>query len=78
MAFLDIVIPTYRRPAELIETLQSVKQQTFQDLNCWIAEDGETPETRDAVTSFLADGETILLDGWLEAWEKQIHKSWAQ
>jgi len=52
---VDIVIPTYNRPHILPETLRSVADQTYPHWRCWVAEDGETEKTWDAVKPFLAD-----------------------
>jgi len=60
---VDIIIPTYNRAAFLTETLKSVQAQTYEDWFCWIAEDGESPKTRDAVKPFLADNRFIHLPG---------------
>lgn len=60
---VDIIIPTYNRASFLTETLKSVQDQTYTDWLCWIAEDGDSPETRDAVSPFLADKRFIHLPG---------------
>ena len=60
---VDIIIPTYNRASFLTETLKSVQAQTYEDWLCWIAEDGESPKTRDAVRPFLADKRFIHLPG---------------
>lgn len=60
---VDIIIPTYNRASLLPETLKSVQDQTHEDWLCWIAEDGDSPETRDAVRPFLADKRFIYLPG---------------
>ena len=60
---VDIIIPTYNRAAFLTETLKSVQAQTYEDWFCWIAEDGESPETRDAIRPFLTDNRFIHLPG---------------
>jgi len=60
---VDIIIPTYNRVSFLTETLKSVQDQTYKDWFCWIAEDGESPETRDAVRPFLTDNRFIHLPG---------------
>lgn len=60
---VDIIIPTYNRASFLPETLKSVQNQTYTDWLCWIAEDGDSPETRDAVRPFLADNRFIHLPG---------------
>jgi len=60
---IDIIIPTYNRASFLTETLKSVQDQTYKDWICWIAEDGESPETREAARPFLADKRFIHLPG---------------
>lgn len=60
---VDIIIPTYNRVSFLSETLKSVQTQTYEDWFCWIAEDGESQETRDAVRPFLTDNRFIHLPG---------------
>jgi glycosyltransferase involved in cell wall biosynthesis len=60
---VDIIIPTYNRASFLPETLKSVQTQTYKDWFCWVVEDGESQETRDAVRPFLADRRFIYLPG---------------
>lgn len=60
---VDIIIPTYNRASFLTETLKSVQAQTYTDWLCWIAEDGDSPETREAIRPFLADNRFIHLPG---------------
>jgi len=60
---VDIIIPTYNRASLLAETLKSVQGQTYTDWLCWIAEDGENQETREAIKPFLADNRFIHLPG---------------
>ena len=63
MARVDIIVPTYNRPALLLETLKSVQVQTFTDWRCFIAEDGETSATKAVVAPFLQDGRFSYLPG---------------
>ena len=63
MALVDIIVPTYNRAEVLPKTLKSVQQQTFFDWRCFIAEDGETPETLAAVAPFLKDDRFVYLPG---------------
>jgi glycosyltransferase involved in cell wall biosynthesis len=63
MARVDIIIPTYNRATVLPETLKSVQAQTFTDWRCFIAEDGETAATREAVAPFLQDDRFTYLPG---------------
>jgi glycosyltransferase involved in cell wall biosynthesis len=60
---VDIIIPTYNRASLLPETLKSVQAQTHEDWLCWIAEDGDSPETREAVRPFLIDKRFTYLPG---------------
>jgi len=60
---VDIIIPTYNRADLLPETLKSVQDQTFSNWQCWIAEDGETKETFDAIKPFLEDNRFKYLPG---------------
>jgi len=52
---VDVIIATYNRNDFLLETLKSVKNQTFSNWQCWIAEDGETQEKLKVVKPFLED-----------------------
>ncbi len=60
---IDIIVPTYNRGDLLPETLKSVQDQTFSNWQCWIAEDGETKETLDAIKPFLKDDRFKYLPG---------------
>ena len=60
---VDIIIPTYNRANLLPETLRSVQAQIYPKWRCWIAEDGKTPETLEAITPFLKDDRFIYLSG---------------
>lgn len=60
---VDIIIPTYNRSDLLPETLKSVQDQSFLNWQCWIAEDGETKETLDAIKPFLEDDRFKYLPG---------------
>ncbi|MBU2539051.1 MAG: glycosyltransferase family 2 protein [Proteobacteria bacterium] len=60
---VDIIIPTYKRASLLPETLKSVQAQIFEDWRCWITEDGDSQETRDAIQPFLSDPRFAYLPG---------------
>jgi glycosyltransferase involved in cell wall biosynthesis len=55
MATVDIIIPTFNRTKILHETLKSVKNQTFGDWHCWIAEDGENSAYKEVLEPFILD-----------------------
>jgi glycosyltransferase involved in cell wall biosynthesis len=60
---VDIIIATYKRYDLLQETLRSVANQSYPHWRCWIAEDGESKETYEAVKPFLQDNRFIYLPG---------------
>jgi len=60
---VDIIIATYNRKAFLIETLKSVRNQSFSNWQCWIAEDGETQDKLEVVKPFLEDDRFNYLPG---------------
>ena len=60
---VDIIVTTYKRYDLLQETLKSVANQSYPYWKCWIAEDGETKETYDAVKPFLQDNRFVYLPG---------------
>jgi glycosyltransferase involved in cell wall biosynthesis len=60
---IDIIVTTYKRYGLLQETLRSVANQSYPHWRCWIAEDGESKETYEAVKPFLQDSRFIYLPG---------------
>ena len=60
---VDIIITTYKRYDLLQETLASVAKQSYPHWKCWIAEDGESKETYEAVKHFLQDKRFVYLPG---------------
>jgi len=60
---VDIIVATYKRYELLQETLDSVAKQSYPHWKCWIAEDGESKETYEAVKSFLKDDRFVYLPG---------------
>lgn len=60
---VDIIVTTYKRYDLLQETLRSVANQSYRQWKCWIAEDGDSPETYEAVKPFLQDNRFIYLPG---------------
>jgi len=63
MTAVDIIVPTYNRAAILRQTLESVQTQSRKDWHCWVAEDGESRETEEAVEPFLQDHRFRYLPG---------------
>jgi glycosyltransferase involved in cell wall biosynthesis len=60
---VDIIVTTYKRYDLLQEALKSVANQSYPHWKCWIAEDGESKETYDAVKPFLRDNRFVYLPG---------------
>ena len=54
MKFL-IIIPTHNEEKNILFTLKSLQQQTFQDFFCVIVNDGSTDKTREIVEEFIKD-----------------------
>ncbi len=52
MKFL-IIIPTHNEEKNILFTLKSLQQQTFQDFFCVIVNDGSTDKTREIVEDFI-------------------------
>ena len=60
---VDIIVTTYKRYDILREALKSVANQSYPYWKCWIAEDGESKETYEAVKPFLQDKRFVYLPG---------------
>lgn len=54
MKFL-IIIPTHNEEKNILFTLKSLQQQTFQNFFCVIVNDGSTDKTQEVVESFIQD-----------------------
>lgn len=54
MKFL-IIIPTHNEQKNILFTLKSLQQQTFQDFFCVIVNDGSTDKTKEIVEDFIKD-----------------------
>lgn len=54
MKFL-IIIPTHNEEKNILFTLKSLQQQTFQDFFCVIVNDGSTDKTKEILEEFIKD-----------------------
>ena len=48
----SVIIPTYNRTAKLVRAVESVLQQTCQDFDLWVIDDGSTDATQEALEPF--------------------------
>jgi glycosyltransferase involved in cell wall biosynthesis len=60
---VDIIVPTYNRPEILLESLDSIRSQTYPHWKCWIAEDGKTQKTFEIIKPFLEDDRFEYMPG---------------
>ncbi|OUS18686.1 family 2 glycosyl transferase [Nonlabens dokdonensis] len=51
---ISIIIPTYNRATYILETLHSIKNQTYKDFECIIIDDGSTDNTNEVISDFLS------------------------
>ena len=52
---VTIIMATFNRAHYIVETLQSIQEQTFDDWECLIIDDGGTDETAEVVAPFLKE-----------------------
>lgn len=55
LPLISIIIPTFNRASLLVETLTSIKHQTYKNWECIIVDDGSTDNTNDVVKEFIHD-----------------------
>ena len=53
MPKISIVIPVYNAEKFLVETLNSVKNQTFTDFECVIVNDGSTDKSLEIIENYI-------------------------
>ena len=56
---VSVVIPTYNRKTVLLESIASVQQQTFGDLEILVCDDGSTDGSREAVLALAAADQRV-------------------
>lgn len=61
MPAITIIIPLYNGEKFIIETLNSVKNQTFNDFECIIVNDGSTDNSKELVSNYIINNERFKL-----------------
>ncbi len=51
---VSVIVPTFNRAELLLETLESVRNQSFQDWECIIVDDGSIDNTKEIVSNIIA------------------------
>jgi glycosyltransferase involved in cell wall biosynthesis len=51
---VSIIIPTYNRSKLLLETIDSIRKQTYKDWECLIIDDGSDDSTKEVVSQIIA------------------------
>ena len=59
MPQVSVIIPTYNCPKYLTQTLESVLNQTFNDYEIIIVDDGSTDDTKVVLQQFLKEYKNI-------------------
>jgi glycosyltransferase involved in cell wall biosynthesis len=57
--FFSIIIPTYNRSLFLVDTIESVKLQSFTNWECIVIDDGSTDNTQEIVKQFMSSDDRI-------------------
>jgi len=52
--FFSIIIPAYNRADRIIDTLESIKAQSFKDYELIIVDDGSTDNSKESITQYIA------------------------
>lgn len=62
MPVVSVIIPSYNLGKYIGETLQSVKDQTFQDWECIVVENGSSDNSKDVIREFVSqDGRFSMI-----------------
>ncbi|MDN3605258.1 glycosyltransferase family 2 protein [Belliella kenyensis] len=59
MPLISVIIPTYNRAHVLANAIRSVLNQTFEDWELIVVDDGSEDETRELVSVFFDDKRSI-------------------
>ena len=56
---VSIIMATYNRAHFIVETLQSIQNQTFSDFECLIIDDGGTDNTQEVIKKLCLENKKI-------------------
>ena len=59
--FFSIVVPTYNRSAILLNTLQTILKQTYNDFEIIVVDDGSTDNTTEIIQPVLLNEKRVKL-----------------
>ncbi len=66
MTAASVILTTYSRPHDLLRTLEGLRQQTFQDFELLVCDDGSGRPTREVIESFAASVPFPVHHAWQE------------
>ena len=58
---VSVIIPVYNRAQLICETLQSIRDQVFQNWECYIIDDGSTDDTQKVIRNYIQDDDRFFL-----------------
>lgn len=59
MPLISVIIPTYNRAWSILRALESVMEQSFDNFDVWIVDDGSSDKTREIVQEFVSRGTRV-------------------
>ena len=80
-SLVSVVIPLYNKESYIIQTLQSVLNQTYSNLECIIVDDGSTDKSVEITSRFISDNKlswsliTQVNSGQTQARNRGIHEA---
>jgi GalNAc5-diNAcBac-PP-undecaprenol beta-1,3-glucosyltransferase len=69
---ISIIMATYNRAHFIVETLQSVQKQTFENFECLIIDDGGTDNTQEVIQPILDKDKRFLFQKRTEKYKKGL------
>ena len=57
---IDVIITCYNKQDAILNSIHSVKQQTFTDFNCFIVNDGSTDSSWELITNAIENDDRFV------------------